>query len=138
MRNKALVKDYVSRSSMRLAAIETLLKLGGYADVVRESQEVLELVSKALVRHLGGEPARVHDVSVQLSELSEKLGSDQQTGLNHLIEASRELRRDRELAYYGTEDLTPSEFYSEKDALHALKLAQESVLFVKTVVKRSL
>jgi hypothetical protein len=32
---------------------------------------------------------------------------------------SRILKRDRELAFYGTEDLTPSEFYREEDAREA-------------------
>ncbi len=31
----------------------------------------------------------------------------------------RSLRRDRELAFYGSEDLTPSDFYTREDAAAA-------------------
>lgn len=63
MKNKSLTKDYIERSIIRLEALNVLFERGGYADVVRESQEIVELVCKALIRHLGAEPARVHDVS---------------------------------------------------------------------------
>ena len=36
-----------------------------------------------------------------------------------LAEISRSLRRDRELAFYGAEDLTPSDFYKRPDAVSA-------------------
>ena len=54
-----------------------------WADVVRESQEVVELAA-----------------------------------------ASRGLRSDRELAFDGAEDLTPSEFYREQDAAAARNTAR--------------
>jgi hypothetical protein len=44
--------------------------------------------------------------------------------LDELTEISRSLRRDRELAFYGSEDLTPSDFYKEKDAMKALTQAR--------------
>ena len=135
MKNRSLTADYYSRGTIRLAALQVLFDKGGYADVVREAQEIVELVSKALLRFLGAEPARVHDVSSQLMELRDRLEEAQQTELDKLVETSRELRRDRELAFYGTEDLTPSEFYSKKDAQRALNGAQHAVEFVGKVLK---
>jgi HEPN domain-containing protein len=135
MRNKSLVTDYLTRGTIRLAALQVLFDRGGYADVVREAQEVVELVSKALVRHLGAEPARVHDVSAQLEELRPRVDESRRAGLDELIAISRELRRDRELAFYGTEDLTPSEFYSQKDGAQALEFAATAVNFVSSVVE---
>ncbi len=44
--------------------------------------------------------------------------------LDELVRISRALRRDRELAFYGSEDLTPSEFYTEADAAAALGQAR--------------
>jgi HEPN domain-containing protein len=134
MKNRSLTKDYVSRAGIRFAALQVLLDKGGYADVVREAQEIVELLSKALIRHLGAEPARVHDVSAQLRELGSRLPSELQPNLEALIDNSRELRRDRELAFYGTEDLTPSEFYSKKDAERAFGYAQAALTFVEQVV----
>jgi len=135
MKNKTLAKDYVQRSGIRLLALQVLFDQHGYADVVREAQEIVELVSKALIRHLGAEPARVHDVSAQLVEIRPRLRCDQQSELDRLVEISRELRRDRELAFYGTEDLTPSEFYSQKDATRAMDYAKNAVTFVRSVVE---
>jgi len=134
MKNRTLTKDYVSRAGIRLAALQVLLDKGGYADVVREAQEILELLGKALVRHLGAEPARVHDVSAQLKEVGVRLQPELHSQLDLFIEHSRELRRDRELAFYGTEDLTPSEFYSLKDAKRAFEYAHDALTFVEGVV----
>lgn len=135
MKNRSLTKDYVTRAGIRFAALKVLLDKGGYADVVREAQEIVELLSKALLRHLGAEPARVHDVSTQLRELQSRVQADQRDRLELLIEHSRELRRDRELAFYGTEDLTPSEFYSLKDAERAFGYARDALAFVEEMVR---
>jgi HEPN domain-containing protein len=134
MKNKTLAKDYIHRGGIRLLALRVLFDQGGYADVVREAQEIVELVSKALIRHLGAEPARVHDVSAQLVEIRPRLDAARHAELDTLVEISRELRRDRELAFYGTEDLTPSEFYSQKDASRALEQAKSAVAFVQAVI----
>lgn len=134
MKNKSLTKDYIERSIIRLEALKILFERGGYADVVRESQEIVELVCKALIRHLGAEPARVHDVSSQIKELRGRLDPSLAEGAQRLIDISRELRRDRELAFYGTEDLTPSEFYSKKDAKKAMEQAKTAVAFVGPIV----
>jgi len=134
MKNRSLTKDYIKRAGIRLEALQVLFDRGGYADVVREAQEIVELVSRALVRHVGAEPARVHDVSAQLTEVRSRIAEQHQAGLDLLIATSRELRRDRELAFYGTEDLTPSEFYSRADAERAFAQAKVAVAFVSEVV----
>ncbi len=47
-----------------------------------------------------------------------------QRDLDKLTDASRTLRRDRELAYYGAEDLTASDFYKQADAVKARDAAR--------------
>lgn len=136
MKNKSLVSDYYLRGTIRLAALQVLFDKGGWADVVREAQEIVELVGKALCRFLGSEPARVHDVSAQLVELKGRVSEADRRGLEQLIETSKELRRDRELAFYGAEDLTPSEFYTKKDAERAFGFAQQAVQFVGKMIKK--
>jgi len=131
--NKSLSSDYVKRAKIRLSAVETLLHHKGFADVVRESQEIVELACKGLLRHFGIEPARVHDVSVQLNELQELVSNPNNIAV--LIKISKSLRRDRELAFYGSEDLTPSEFYNESDAKEAFQSAQEVVRVVLGIIK---
>ncbi len=44
--------------------------------------------------------------------------------LAEMMRISKSLRCDRELAFYGSEDLTPSEFYTAQDASTALREAK--------------
>lgn len=129
MQNKGLVKDYIDRAQVRIGSVEYLYSKKSWADVVRESQEVVELALKALLRACHIDVPRIHDVSGILTQEENKLPKEIKKDLEKICDISRSLRRDRELAYYGSEDLTPSEFYKEKDAKEALESA-------KYIVKR--
>ncbi|MBI2346963.1 MAG: HEPN domain-containing protein [Deltaproteobacteria bacterium] len=118
--NKELAKDYITRAGHRLAALETLMQQRSFADVVREAQENVELSLKALLLISNIEVPRLHDVSDVLKQEVRKLPSAVKPHLERLASISKGLRRDRELAYYGARDLTPSEFYEEGDAAKAL------------------
>jgi HEPN domain-containing protein len=123
MRNLDLAKDYLLRAAGRLKAVDTLLAERMWADVVRECQEVVELALKGLIRHCDIEVPRVHDVSEVLEENSARFPQIVREALEELMEISQELRRDRELAFYGSEDITPHSFYKEKHAKIARKRA---------------
>ena len=116
MRNLDLAKDYLLRAGGRLKAVDTLLAERMWADVVRECQEIVELALKGLLRHHDIEVPRVHDVSEVLEENSARFPRVVREALEELMEISQELRRDRELAFYGSEDITPHSFYKEKHA----------------------
>lgn len=124
MQNKDLSADYIKRAKVRLEAVELLLRRQSYADVVREAQEVVELALKSLLRKFGIQPPRIHDVSQVLLDEKSRFPGGLQKDLTQLAKISKSLRRDRELAFYGTEDLTPSDFYTEEDAHMALVQAQ--------------
>ncbi len=131
MRNPDLARDYIRRAEVRLRALDVLFEGESWADVVREAQEVVELTLKALLRASGVEPPRIHDVSeVMLAERA-RLPAALQSELEVLVEGSRQLRRDRELAFYGAEDLTPSGFYSREDAERARATARHTVEVVR-------
>jgi HEPN domain-containing protein len=134
MRNRDLSADYVHRASIRLRALDVLYDAESWADVVRESQEIVELALKGLLRACGVEPPRVHDVSDVLRLERAQLPAAVLPELDHLAEISRRLRRDRELAYYGAEDLTPSGFYRREDATSARADAALVVRVVRPVV----
>ena len=119
MRNDALCRDYLDRSAARLKALQVLLQERSWADVVREAQEIVELSLKALVRSAWIEVPRLHDVSPVLEQNRDRFPEAVRARLDELIEISRHLRRDRELAFYGSEDLTPTEFYKREDAVTA-------------------
>lgn len=127
MRNRDLAADYVRRARARLAALDALFEAESWADVVRESQEVVELGLKGLLRAYGVEPPRVHDVSDVLVEHADRLPAALANHLAELTEISRRLRLSRELAFYGAEDLTPSDFYSQMDATGARASARRVV-----------
>lgn len=124
MRNPDLAADYLRRARSRLKAVGVLMDEESWADVVRESQEVVEICLKATLRRAGVDPPRVHDVSGVLVENESRLPERVRRRLDDLVRISRGLRRDRELAFYGSEDLTPSQFYGADDAKEALEGAR--------------
>ena len=119
MQNRDLSRDYVRRAEARLLALDVLFDAGSWADVVRESQEVVELALKALLRSAGVEPPRIHDVGEVLLAERQRMPPAVAPQLDRLASISRALRRDRELAFYGAEDFTPSSFYKREDATRA-------------------
>jgi HEPN domain-containing protein len=131
VRNPDLAHDYVRRAEIRLAALDVLFDAESWADVVRESQEVVELALKGLLRAHGVAPPRVHDVSDVLEAERHRLPDALAPQIAILVRASRQLRRDRELSFYGAEDLTPSGFYERADAEQARASARHTVETVK-------
>lgn len=130
MHNDSLVTDYLLRARHRLTAVNVLMELDSWADVVRESQEIVEITLKALLRASGVEVPRIHDVSTVLEQNRDLLPRSIREHVDELSGISRSLRRDRELAFYGSEDLTPSEFYRKSDAETALSQASRVVTVV--------
>jgi len=131
MRNTDLAADHVRRAEIRLLAVDVLFEHQSWADVVRESQEVVELALKGLLRAYGVEPPRIHDVSEILIAERPRLPESLHDKLDDLASISRNLRRDRELAFYGAEDLTPSGFYTRADAERARDDARRTVAAVR-------
>jgi HEPN domain-containing protein len=83
------------------------------------------------LRLSGIDTPRVHDVSDALLENRGALPRRIRPHADKLARYSRTLRRDRELAFYGSEDLTPTDFYREKDAREARAMARAAVACIK-------
>jgi hypothetical protein len=77
------------------------------------------------------DPPRLHDVSDVLIAERDRLPAAVTAEMDTLVGISRSLRRDRELAFYGAEDLTPSGFYSKDDATRARDGARVTVKIVR-------
>ncbi len=137
MQNWSLAVDHVRRAEARLRALDALFDAQSWADVVRESQEIVELALKAALRAAGVDAPRIHDVSeiliAERARFPKTLGKE----VPRLARISKSLRRDRELAFYGSEDLTPSDFYTEEDATEALDGARRTLRLVKPYVLRA-
>ncbi len=135
MTNPNLARDYLSRSRKRLKAIDLLFKEEAWADVVRESQEVVELLLKAVLRSFGLAVPHTHDLSEALSEHAARLPDGVRAHVPRWCEISKHLRKDRELAFYGSEDITPSSFYDRSDAEEAKAMAEETLHGVEPWVR---
>jgi hypothetical protein len=131
MQNRSLASDYVHRAEVRLQALEVLFNAESWADVVCEAQEIVELALKGLLRACAVDPPRVHDVSEVLRAQRDRLPAAIRDQVEPLAAISRDLRRDRELAFYGAEDLTPSGFYTRQDAQRAFDGARTTVTLVR-------
>ena len=134
MRNRDLASDHVRRAGARLRALDVLFESRSWADVVRESQEVVELALKGVLRAFGVEPPRIRDVADVLLAERSRLPAELAPHVDRLAGVSRALRRDHELAFYGAEDLTPSTFYRESDAVLARDSARDVVATVRPYV----
>ena len=130
MTNIKLVKDYRLRARGRRKAVQALFEEKLYADVVRECQEASELALKSLIREAGHSVPMTHEVSGKLMEIKSDLPEIVLPHLKRLCEISKNLRRDRELAFYGSEDVTPSEFYEESHALQAILDLDEALAVI--------
>lgn len=129
-----LFKDYIKRADVRLQALEFYLQRQAYADTVREAQEVVELLLKGLLRFIGVEAPKVHDVGKTLDEHLEYLPEVVKENLKKIKAISKRLRKERELSFYGSEDFIPSEEYDEEEAREAIEDARFVFLVIKGVI----
>lgn len=134
MTNINLARDYIIKAQTRLEVLEIYLKKEDYSDVIREAQEIVELAQKAMLRQVGIDPPKWHDVGIIILEHKDKFPEEIQKDLPEIAEISRWLRRERELAFYGDIDFIPSEEYTEEDALKAFHGAKKVVGVAKEVV----
>jgi HEPN domain-containing protein len=102
--------------------------------VVRRCQEAVELALKGALRFAGIEVPHVHDVGIFLVEHAERLPAGIRDQLEQLKSVSRRLRQEREISFYGNEELAapPERLYSKSDAEEALGDAR----FVLGLVER--
>jgi HEPN domain-containing protein len=118
-----LVQSYLAKARSRLKALATLRDDGDHSDVVREAQELVELALKAMLRGVGIEPPKLHDVGDLLVEHRERFTPAVGGDLARAAEISHRLRRDRELAFYGDVDFIPTEHYTAEQAREAFDAA---------------
>jgi HEPN domain-containing protein len=117
--NESLARSYLVKARARLKALAVLRDEEAHSDVVREAQELVELALKAMLRAVGIEPPKFHDVGGLLLEHEEKFSRNAREALPRAAAVSKRLRRDRELAFYGDIDFIPTEEYSAADSARA-------------------
>ena len=134
MTNGSLAESYLLKATKRLKIVPVLLDEEAYSDVVREAQEIVELALKGMLRQVGVEPPRWHDVGSILREHRDRLPDAAAAEADDLAAISADLRKDRELSFHGDIDFIPTEHYSEEDARRALANARRVVDVAATVI----
>ena len=125
MVNEELANSYLRRAEIRLEVLEEFLKRNDFADTVREAQEVVELVQKALLIKIGIQPPKWHDVGNIINQHIEEYPDNVREKLKILNTEAKWLRSQREIAFYRDMDIIPEELYTREDALKAIKIAED-------------
>lgn len=129
-----LAQSYLIKARARLKALGVLLDEEAYSDVVREAQEVVELALKAILRQLGIDPPKQHDVGGLLLEFRDLLPDAVREQAQTLAATSKWLRKERELAFYGDVDFVPTAEYTRDDAERAIRESHAVVLAAGEVI----
>lgn len=124
MNSKKIAADHLQRVKARMGAISYYMGVRAWPEVVRTSQEVVELGIKAALRGFGFVPPRTHEMSEALHAARSLLPDRLRGDLGRLADISKELYKDRTLALYGSDDVIPSEFYGRAQAEKAAKEAE--------------
>ena len=135
MTNKSLAESYLIKAQKRQRILEVLLEDAAYSDVVREAQEIVELALKGMLRQVGIEPPKWHDVGQVLEEYRDRFPDSVRTQVGRLSEISGWLRNEREFSFYGDIDFIPTEEYSRADAERAMGDAQFVVSVSASVIR---
>ncbi|NQU11314.1 HEPN domain-containing protein [bacterium] len=117
-----------------MAALQVLLDRDAFSDVVRESQEIVELALKGILRAVGIDPPKWHDVGDLLVEYAAKLPALAETELRYLAAASKSLRKEREFSFYGDIDFIPTSEYDRDDATTAFEQARRATAALQSVL----
>jgi hypothetical protein len=133
----ALAVDYIRRARLRVRAVEALIAAEDFADAVRESQESVELAVKALLKLKGLAYPRAHDVARLLRDPAVAGPALSPDELARVEKVSKALRRDRELSFYGDEDVVPLSYYERSDADVALASLLEVIGIIEQAFARS-
>jgi len=83
-----LAAGYHRKCVDRLAALDVLHARAAFSDVVRESQEFVELALKGMLRWAGIDPPKIHDVGDLLLPFAERFPGVSGSELTALAAAS--------------------------------------------------
>ncbi len=133
MTNIDLASSYLQKAEKRLKILDVLFDEKDYSDVIREAQELVEFAEKAMLRRVGIDPPKWHDVGGIILEHKERFPVSVHKNLKRIAKISKQLRKERELSFYGDIDFIPTEEYTKEDAITAIKDAHFVVETVKLV-----
>jgi HEPN domain-containing protein len=130
----SLAESYLAKAASRLKILPVLLDEDAFSDVVREAQELVELALKGMLRQVGVDPPKWHDVGGVLLEHAERFPSSARGELDRLADISSWLRKEREFSFYGDIDFIPTEEYDREMAERAIRDAEFTVEVARRVI----
>lgn len=130
-----LAQSMAEQARQRVLVLPLYVQNGAFSVAVRESQEVVELSLKAILRLCGIEPPKIHDVGAHLLANADRVARMGDIDVGSLAFASKTLRKDRELSFYGEADFIPTESYSREQAEQAVAWADLAVKAAQTVLR---
>ena len=134
MMTNQLAAGYLRKCTDRVAALEVLMGRDAFSDVMRESQEVVELALKGILRAIGIDPPKWHDVGDLLLEYEARLPVLDAGEIRSMAAASKRLRKEREFSFYGDVDFIPTDEYGREDATDAFRHAREATEALRRVL----
>ncbi len=137
MTNTSLAQSYLVKALKRLKILTVLLDDDAYSDVVREAQEIVELALKGMLRQVGIEPPKWHDVSQMLLEYRERFPAQAAAQVERLAEISGWLRKEREFSFYGDVDFIPTEEYTKEQAEQAIHDARKVISLAEELILKN-
>jgi len=135
-----LAESYLRQAEARLRNAEEAHAERNYPYAVRLSQECVELSLKAVLKAVGIEYPKVHDVSDVLMEVKSRFPDWFQTEVGFLSESSRILVKKREPSLYGGEEafLSPEDIINDDDAEDATARAKKTFSLCKRLLSELL
>jgi len=124
--NVEMARSHLRQAQRILEEAQRYHREGVWHLVVRRCQEAVELALKAALRAAGLEVPHVHDVGIFFLEHAERFPEFLTKQLERVVSISRRLREEREISFYGNEEVgaPPDRLYSVHDAEEALRDAQ--------------
>jgi len=132
-----LAESYVRQAVARLKNAEEAYAGRNHPYAVLLSQECVELCLKAVLKAVGIEYPKIHDVSDVLVESKQRFPEWFQAEMNFLSESSKILVKKREPSLYGGEEvfLSPEDIIGEGDAKDAVERAGKTFKVCKRLME---
>jgi len=146
LRSIRVAKSYLRQAKARLADTEEAVQEENHPYAVRLSQECVEFSLKAVLKAVGIEYPKIHEVSDIFPDIRDRFPDWFKLEINFLRESSKLLFKKREPSMYGDEEatLSPNEVMSKDDAEDATNRAEKAyslceklIVKLETIVEKS-
>ena len=129
LKNISMAFSYMRRAERRIKDAKRAYEESFYPDTVRYCQEAVELSVKAVLRLIGVEYPKAHDVSNVVKMNENKYPIWFREKVREIVELMRLLSKSRGLSVYGDEErgIPPEELFSKNFAFNILSRSVKCV-----------